>query len=53
MLWFTPKRPTPTEAARVLSELSCLSDRERIRARTRMMRADMGLPPINALRPRG
>lgn len=50
---FRRKKPTASEAGRALAELACLSDRERIRARTRLMREQMGLPPSPALAPRG
>jgi hypothetical protein len=50
MMWFR-RKPTPSEAARVLSELSCLSNRERIKARARLMREQMGLEPAPILEP--
>lgn len=42
----------PRTAARRLQELSCLSDRERMKTRARMMREDMGLPADPRLAPR-
>lgn len=42
----------PSAAGKVLSELACLAPRERVKARARMMRAQMGLPPLPALEPR-
>lgn len=42
-----------SEAGRVLAELSCLSERERYRARARLMREAAGLPPHPLLEPRG
>ena len=42
MNWFLRRKPTPTEAAKVLAELACLSNRERIRARARIMCEQMG-----------
>lgn len=50
------RQPNPIAAdtaARRLQELACLSTRERFKARARMMREDMGLPPSPALEPRG
>lgn len=49
---FRRPKPTPSDAGRALAEMACLSHRERIRARTRLMRADMGLPPLPELDPR-
>lgn len=46
-----PKRDA-SAAGKVLSELACLAPRERVKARARMMRAQMGLPPLPALEPR-
>ena len=46
MRLFRRRKPEPAEAARVLAELACLNQRERIRARCRIMREQMGLPPI-------
>lgn len=46
------RRPTPTDAGRALAELACLDQRERYKARARLMRADMGLPPAPELEPR-
>ena len=42
----------PRTAARRLQELSCLSDRERMKSRARMIREDMGLEPDPRLEPR-
>lgn len=47
------RRTTTTDAGRALAEMACLDRRERIRCRARMMRADLGLPPLAALEPRG
>jgi hypothetical protein len=52
MMGLFRRRPTPSDAGRALAELACLSHRERIRARTRLMREDLGLPPSPALDPR-
>lgn len=46
------KPPSATDAGRVLAELACLSTRERIRARARLMREEMGLPPAPELNSR-
>ncbi len=46
MRLFRKRKPEPSEAARVLAEMACLSQRERIRARCRIMRDQMGLPPL-------
>lgn len=46
------RKPSPSEAASVLSELACLSGRERIRARCRIMEAQMGRPPSPVFEPR-
>jgi len=53
MMGLFRRRPTPTDAGRALAELACLDRRERAKARARMMRADLGLPPLPALEPRG
>ena len=45
-------RPTPSQSGKVLSELACLSVKERYRARARLMREQQGLPPHPALRSR-
>lgn len=45
--------PALADSARALAEYRCLSQRERIRARARLMREQMGLPPLDALNPRG
>jgi hypothetical protein len=42
----------PGAAGRALAELACLAPRERVKARARLMRAQMGLPPLPALEPR-
>lgn len=52
MRLFRKRKPEPSEAARVLAEMACLSQRERIRARARLMRQEMGLPPCPHLEPR-
>lgn len=49
---FRRHKPTPSDAGRALAELACLSHRERIRARARLMREEMGLPPLPELEPR-
>lgn len=46
------RKPTPREAASVLNELRCLDYRERVRARARLMREQMGLEPSPYLEPR-
>jgi len=46
------RRPTPTDAGRALAELACLDQRERYKARARLMREQMGLPPSPELEPR-
>ena len=51
MNW-NPFRPTPSQAGKVLSELACLSVKERYRARARLMCEEQGLPPHPALRSR-
>lgn len=45
-------RIDPGAAGRALAELACLAPRERVKARARLMRAQMGLPPLPALEPR-
>lgn len=42
----------PGAAGRALAELACLAPRERVKARARLIRAQMGLPPLPALEPR-
>lgn len=42
---FAKRPPSPSDAGKVLAEISCLSGRHRIRARARLMREQMGLPP--------
>jgi hypothetical protein len=49
---FRRKKPTASEAGRALAEMACLSHRERIRARARLMREQMGLPHAPELDPR-
>lgn len=49
---FRRRQPTPSDAGRALAELACLDQRERFKARARLMREDMGLPPAAALEPR-
>ncbi len=46
---FRKRHPSPSEAARTLGNLATMSERERIRARARQMRCDLGLPPSPAL----
>lgn len=46
------RKPTPAEAARVLSEHANLTQRERVKAVARQMRKDLGLPPAPELDPR-
>lgn len=48
---FRRREPTPSEAARILSEMACMSQRERIRARCRLMAADMGRDVPDVLKP--
>lgn len=48
MNWPFSRRQTPpslVDSARTLAEYQCLSNRERIRARTRLMRKQMGMAP--------
>ena len=45
-------RIDPGAAGRALAELACLAPRERVKARARMMRTEMGLPPLPPLEPR-
>jgi hypothetical protein len=49
---FRRRSPTPADAGRALAELACLDQRERFKARARLMREEMGLPPAPALEPR-
>jgi hypothetical protein len=46
------KRPAPSieDSARHLAQFRCLNERERRKARARLMREEMGLPPLEALR---
>lgn len=46
------RRPDPSSAGRELAELACLNSRERVRARARLMREQMGLPPAKELESR-
>lgn len=39
-------------AGKLLSEMACLAPRERVKARARLMREQMGLEPLPALEPR-
>lgn len=48
-----PEPVTASDAARVLAEFRCLSDRERIRARARLMCEQQGKPVPQCLEPRG
>lgn len=43
------RKPDPSTAGRALGELAHLAYRQRVRARARMMRAEMGLPEDRAL----
>lgn len=45
------KRPAPSveDSARTLAEFRCLNERERRKARARIMREEMGLPPLKVL----
>lgn len=45
-------KPSASEAGRVLAEMAALNYRERVRARTRLMRAELGLPEVAILEPR-
>lgn len=49
---FRRKPPTPSAAGKVLSELRCLNDRERIRARARIMCEALGRPVPDILQSR-
>lgn len=44
------RKRTPADAARELSAHARVAARERVKARARAMREDMGLPPLRALR---
>lgn len=46
------RRRTIKDAAKELSDWKCLNDRERVKARARLMRQEMGLPPSPVLEPR-
>ena len=50
--WLHPAPVTASEAGRVLAEMACLNDRERYRARARLMREQLGLPASDILEPR-
>lgn len=49
---FRRRPPTPADAGRALAELACLDQRERFKARARLMREQMGLDPSPVLEPR-
>lgn len=49
---FRRRQPTPSDAGRALAELACLDQRERFKARARLMREQMGLDPSPVLEPR-
>jgi len=49
---FRRKPPTPSDAGRILSELACMNDRERIRARARIMCEALGRPVPDILQSR-
>lgn len=44
------RKRSPSDCARQLNEHRHLSERERIRATARQMRAELGLPPLEVLR---
>ena len=44
--------PSPSEAGKRLSELAALNARERVKARARIMREELGLPAAAILEPR-
>ena len=44
-----PWTRTPSNAGKELAEHRCLTERERIRARARLMREELGLPAAKAL----
>lgn len=48
---FRRREPSPSEAARVLSELACMTQRERIRLRCRIMAEQMGRELPDILKP--
>ena len=41
--------PSLADCGRILAEHRCLQTRERVKARARLMRAEMGLEPLRAL----
>lgn len=47
-----PSHDDASAAGRALAELACLGPREKVKARARLMREQMGLPPLAALEPR-
>lgn len=47
-----PSRADASAAGKLLSEMACLAPRERVKARARLMREQMGLEPLPALEPR-
>lgn len=49
---FRRRAPSPADAGRTLAELACLDQRERFKARARLMREQMGLDPSPVLEPR-
>lgn len=46
------RRRTIKDAAKELSDWKCLNDRERVKARAKLMREQMGLEPSKYLEPR-
>lgn len=46
------RQPSPSDAARVLSQSGHKAYRARVRAKAREMRANMGLPPLPELEDR-
>lgn len=50
MIRLFSRKPTPSDAGRQLAELRCLKGRELIRARARLMCAEMGREIPGALR---
>lgn len=42
-------RPDASDCGRQLAEFRCLNERARKKARARLMRQEMGLPPLEAL----
>lgn len=45
-----PTPPSIEDSARHMGEYRCLNERERVKARARAMRVQLGLPPLEALR---